>query len=134
MHQTRKLNHRASTNVKASNPNTWSSHRPFMRYEPLAPPIRVTLNTHTQLQPNMFSVPFYVPCHVLGLWGLHTLQTISLVCPKVIQPATIIIYNSTALTQAVTLTSHNTQYIIHHTLVRAHAHIYNHIEYIHDIT
>ena len=47
-----------------------------MGYESLAPPIRVTLNTHTQLQPNMFSVPCYAPRHVLGLWGLYTLQTI----------------------------------------------------------
>ena len=53
--------------TKASNPNTWSSHGPFMMYEPLAPPVRVTLNTHTQLQPIMFSVPYYARRHVPGL-------------------------------------------------------------------
>ena len=55
----KELNHRASTSVEASNPNIWSSHGFFIEYETYAPPIRVSLisYTHTQLQPNKFSVP-----------------------------------------------------------------------------
>ena len=53
--------------------------------------------------------------------------------PKVIHPATKIIYNNTMLTHN-PHTNNNTHYIIHHIRVRAHARIYNHIEYTHVIS
>ena len=87
----KKLNHRVSTSVEASNPNTWSSYRFFMGYELLAPPVRVTL-THTN-SCNKIRIVYLSLLHVVfqDFEAYQPCRQYVSHAPKFIYPATVII-------------------------------------------